>query len=456
MEEGSSAIIGIRAVLLAAVGLCLALVVLAGVVWVFRDTRVAPAALLPATQTIAVIHLTDTQDLQRWKEILPELSGIPQVHQAVHLAVVESAPGKRGWVMLAADLRAPLGQTQEEGSTLGTEKIRAQDAETWRTTTAQTQRLDKEPSYHALAREMRGASWTYLSPQIAALAPLGVTQPIAVTTDAQGADHLLILSETDRGPGIPPTLSLLQPAASALVIRDAESLWQDLLTPLPRDLRLTAEGLLSTAVHRAVAPQASLRYDVLGAVRGPLTLEWLDTGSGSVVIAGQGLAEEPTAWLARMTSGQSRSETLDRLLDPERGFRLRAVRERTGSGTPVALQDEKNGWQVYSAPPLQLAVRAGGLRLTAGTEQPGNSLTDTPGASIPLPLPPGGQTLGGGLLQPASLRKLLPAGDALLQVLLPSLRQRGPLLWSLAWARGTRVISIQPWNSAVVTSGQTR
>lgn len=450
--EEASPTIGLRAVLLAALGVTLGLIALVGVLFVFRDTRIDPSELLPGERTMAVLHAATQEDIRRWQPLIPQLAAVPSLSAPAHIAVVQDAAGGSGLVIIPADARTVLTATaQLTAARVNGVQILVSRAELIGTDRTEP-RLERSADYRALQGAAVSDQWTYLTPGVATLSPLGILRPVASARDLQGADHLsFFLPEQDWIPtSVTPDLPMFQPDASVIAVSTSEILWTHVLDPLPRALRLAADTVLRQAATRMLGDHLSLRYDVLRPLQGPVILEF-PAGSGDVLLSAQGVDGDAGTWMETLAAG-SQVELLDRPLDPELGFRLRAV--RTGTANRAVAEETSGEWQIFRTGTLTLGTHQAGVFLTR------NSLADqllkaAKPQVIRLPSPPGSTLIAGGLMQPATLAAVLQGADPALATLLPQLTLKTPLYWSMGQKGDIRSISVTQ-NPAVVTPGETR
>lgn len=442
---------GLRAVLLAALGVALGLTALAVLVFWLRDTRTDPAEVLPADRTLAVLHAAQDPDVRRWQTHLPELSSLPPIRTPVHVAIVADAAGKRGWVLLPADARShlPTSTLGERTSINGTEIL--QSAAGLLAAKAEPT-LNRAPDYGTLQRAVPGAAWTYLSPIVSGLGPWNSTQAVAIVHDAQGADHLLALHPASHHARLVSPFLPIPANVSQVSFGNAEDFWKQILDPLPQPVRLRAAVLMNKATEPITGKETSLRYDILPSFRGPLTLS-LATEPDMFTLMAQALDADPQTWFPSLAT-QNRVEFLHQTLDASHAFALRAVRERSGTAA-VVQQAAGNGqlWRLGNLTLVTLPDRAVLTTSAAVAHQVAQGTTPLP---LRLPALPGATLLAGGLLQPQTRDFLLADQQPILAALLPPLNSSQPLLWSVGQTGSVRVISVAPQNPAVVTPQETR
>jgi hypothetical protein len=284
--------------------------------------RMEPEDILPAQNTVFLLHNATPQDIAAWSTVFAEIRS--EHYGATSLAIVQSSNGDRQVIRFDR-----LTRNTSSGCNIGKYQIESANGDVCPDAVAHHgATLADEAGYKALGKPPKG-SWAFVRTD-AVTEALDLIGRIMESSVLSSASHMRIAQEdSDRiitlWPVSPPSHTYDLPAlpASNAVFSLGTGNLQDtverVLSTLSTPDRLTARGLLLTQSAALFGPDISLEHRLLPLLTEPSSIAIVQTASGSrILVTG---------------SADTASDALEAMDELHAAFRLRhpdiAVVERT-------------------------------------------------------------------------------------------------------------------------------
>ncbi|MBI3331484.1 hypothetical protein HYZ99_00815 [Candidatus Peregrinibacteria bacterium] len=412
----------------------------------------SPAAILPATETVALFPSITEERLQDFAGLFPMLAGLPASETPLALLTYSCGEGctDTGWALFH-------DEEVEGGEKVGSWHVRASspDVMALLSDTGTGRLLNARPFQTAVHDR---ASDVYLSPQF--LPRSSNLEDQLLHTLLQGSTALA-LGETQSGwtlaingaasplsQSVATNVQVQTDIALTASIGDARRLWQFLEDAIEPGQRSILSSLVSTTVERTLGPDVSFTYDVLPLLQKPVVL--VATSGSGVTFAIEGSMDDRTVMAETLTRLQeSMRRHLSQMMTVARTFdnRFPSVLLKQETSLLEIREGEEEDWSL-----IEISHRETGEGLVTARSGDRYAIGNDAdllrrvlrGEGVRVSFAPGTRaTLAGGQVDLAELQAVITETPWKRALFGPVLRYRGPLTWSVTRSGDRTVVSFE-------------